>query len=298
MRLRNAEKNTMVRGIYTAASGMTAQQHRMDAIANNLANVDTTGFKRDVAVHKAFPELLLRRMSDEGVIQFPLRGEPVGSVDKSPVVGRIGTGVEQNEVFTIFEQGAVQYTENPFDLALDGGGFFVVDTPNGSRLTRDGAFTLGAEGLLVTQHGYPVLDENGLPIELKENNFRIDSDGRVFINARFGEDPNRLVSQSENEWDDAIEIARLQVVGMDQPRYLQKQGQNLYRTTPDSGDAFILNNLQRPTVLQGFIEKSNVNVISEMVQMIEVNRAYEANQRVIHTHDSSTNKLLNEALRL
>lgn len=288
----------MVRGIYTAASGMTAQQHRMDAISNNLANVDTNGYKRDLAVHKAFPELLLRRMSDDGIVQFPMRRDPIGSIDKSPVVGRLGTGVEQNEVFTIFEQGAVQYTENPFDLALEGDGFFVVETPLGPRYTREGAFTLGAEGLLVNQNGYPVLDEESRPIEIKANNFMIDSDGRLFINARFGDDPLRLVSQMENEWDQPVEIARLQVVGFAQPRYLQKQGQNLYLQTPDSGESSLLDGAARPTVLQGFLEKSNVNVVAEMVHMIEVNRAYEANQKVIQSHDQSTSKLVNEALRV
>ena len=126
-----SDKRDMVRGVFTAASGMVAQQHRLDAIANNLANADTTGYKRDVSVHKAFPELLLRRTGDDGVVRFPYRNQPLGSIDTAAVVGKIGTGVEQNEVFTIFEQGAIHQSDNPLDLALEGEGFFVVDTPYG-----------------------------------------------------------------------------------------------------------------------------------------------------------------------
>ena len=134
----------MVRGIYTGASGMVAQMHRMDTITNNLANVDLTGYKRDTAVHKAFPELLIRRTNDNGTYKFPF-----GSMEVGPVVGTLGTGVEMNESYTDFTQGALKQTDNPFDIALDGKGFFTVLTPDGERYTRNGTFHLGPEGLLV-----------------------------------------------------------------------------------------------------------------------------------------------------
>ena len=118
----------MLRGIYTGASGMVAQMHRMDVLSNNLANVDVTGYKRDTSISKAFPEMLIRRINDNGVYKFPF-----GSVEVAPVVGKLGTGVEYNELFTVFEQGALKETSNPFDLALDGDGFFAVETPNGER---------------------------------------------------------------------------------------------------------------------------------------------------------------------
>ena len=121
----------MVRGIYTGASGMSAQQVRLDAISNNLANLDTDGYKRDVAVHKSFASLLLRRMDDDGVTL-----NPFGSGDMAPVVGKIGTGVENNEIYTEFEQGALKQTESDFDLAMDGKGFFAIQTPYGERYTR------------------------------------------------------------------------------------------------------------------------------------------------------------------
>lgn len=287
----------MVRGVFTAASGMVAQQHRLDALTNNLANADTVGYKRDVSVQKAFPELLLRRMGDEGVIQFPYRGEPIGSIDKAPVVGRLGTGVEQNEVYTLFEQGAVQATENPFDMALEGDGFFAVETPGGERYTRNGSFTLGPEGILVTQQGYPVLGDNGEPIEVKHNNFYVDQEGRVFANERFLDDPDRLVQMRENEWDETVQVGQLRLVNVEEPRYLRKQGSNLWNTTRESGDAVDLIGGDRPQVLQGFLEKANINVVVEMTSMIEVNRAYEANQKVVHSHDQNTARLIAEILR-
>ena len=107
----------MVRGLYTAASGMNVQQNRLDEIANNLANVDLNGYKKDTAIQKAFPEMLMRRMNDNGVYVFP-----VGSVDTTPIVGTVGTGVETNEVYTNFTQGALKQTENDFDVALEGDG--------------------------------------------------------------------------------------------------------------------------------------------------------------------------------
>ncbi|AHC14815.1 Flagellar basal-body rod protein FlgF [Salinispira pacifica] len=282
--------------MYTGAAGMIVQQHTMDAISNNLANVDTTAYKEDVSVHKAFPELMLRRMNTE-ITQLPIsRTAPhLGSVDRAPVVGKLGTGVEQNEVFTVFEQGSMKQTGNSFDLALEGDGFFVVQTPYGERLTRNGSFHLGPEGLLVTKEGYPVLGENG-PIRAKANNFIVDQDGRVFHNERFADDPERLVSQTENEWDETVQVDTLRMVDVDSSRYLKKMGSSLYRTTWESGDAYTLQD-SRPKVRQGFLETSNVNPVKQMVKMIEVNRAYEANQKVIQSHDQASDKLINQAMR-
>ncbi|MFP4429898.1 MAG: flagellar basal-body rod protein FlgF [Spirochaetota bacterium] len=287
----------MVRGTYTAASGMAAQEHRFNAIANNLANADTHGYKRDLAVQKAFPQLLLRRMSDDGVLRVPYRDQGIGSVDKAPVIGVLGTGVEENEVFTVFEQGSLEQTENSFDLALQGEGFFVVRTPGGERYTRNGSFLIGPEGLLVTKQGYPVLGENG-PIRIKLNNFVVDENGRIFENDSFGDDPERLISVRENEWQNTEEVDRLRIVDVRETRYLRKQGDSLWRSTRESGDAETIYGDSRPKVRQGFLETANVNPVTEMVQMIEVNRAYEANQKVIQSQDDSTSRLINQALRI
>jgi flagellar basal-body rod protein FlgG len=282
----------VVRGLYTGASGMNAQQQRLDAIANNLANVDLNGYKRDTTITKAFPEMLMRRMNDDGVYVFPM-----GSVDTTPIVGRIGTGVEVNEVYTVFEQGAMKQTENDFDLALEGGGFLTVQTAQGERLTRNGAFLVDVEGYLVTKNGDKVLGENG-PIKLKKNNFVIDEDGTVWQNAAFAGDDRRLVSMQENEWEAIERVDRLKIVDVKRKRYLDKEGSSFWKTTEESGEAVVLEVGERPKVRQGFLEGSNVNPVTEMVEMIEVNRAYDANQRTIQTEDALIGKLWNEVVRV
>jgi flagellar basal-body rod protein FlgF len=281
----------MIRGLYTGASGMVAQMHRMDSISNNLANVDLTGYKRDTAIHKAFPELLLRRMNDNGVKKIPF-----GSVDTAPIVGTIGTGVEMNEVYTVFSQGSLKQTDNSFDMALQGDGFFTISTPDGERITRNGSFLLGPEGMLVTKDGYPVLGENGT-IYLKKNNFKVDQDGKVYQNARYTDDDNRLVSMEENEWDQTEYIDTLKIVEVNRPRYLKKQGNSLWNTNTYAGEINVIET-NRPKVRQGFIEGSNVNPVTEMVRMIEVNRTYEANQKLIQSEDNLLGRLINEAIKV
>ena len=281
----------MLRGIYTGASGMQAQIHKMDALANNLANVDTTGYKKDTSVQKAFPQMLIRRMNDE-VYKFPF-----GSVDTAPVVGKLGSGVELNEIFTEFTQGALKETGNPFDLALDGKGFFTVDTAQGERYTRNGTFMIDDNGLLVTKEGLPVEGENG-KIYLKLNNFVIDKQGRVYQNADFAENPERLVSMKENDWANLEYVDTLKIVDFTRDRYLKKQGSSLWKETDESGSPKSTELGAATKLIQGFLEKANVNPVTEMVNMISVNRAYEANQKVISAHDQMTEKLINQAVRV
>jgi len=271
---------------------MSAQQVRLDAISNNLANVDTNGYKRDVAIHKSFSQLLLRRMNDDGVTL-----NPFGSADVAPVIGKIGTGVESNEIFTELEQGALKQTENDFDLAMDGSGYFAIATPYGERYTRNGAFVLGKEGFLETKEGYKVLGKNG-PIEVKANNFKVDKEGNVFVNRSFQDDPFRLVSREENTWDRLEKLDTLKIVDFKKDRFLAKQGSSLWKATEESGEASVLTRGELPKVVQGFVEASNVNPVLEMVRMIEVNRAYEANQKTIQSEDSMLNKLINEVVRV
>ncbi|MDR1986040.1 MAG: flagellar basal-body rod protein FlgF [Treponema sp.] len=282
----------MIRGWYTGASGMRAQQWRLDAVANNLANVDADGYKKDITSFKAFPELLLRRMEDDGVYQHPF-----GSADMAPVIGKLGTGVELNELYTSFEQGAMKETQSDFDLALDGKGFMAVATPWGERYTRNGSFQLGKEGYLETKEGYPVLGEKG-PIKVQANNFQVDKQGRVWVNAAYTEDPGRMISKEDNSWEAAALLDTLKLVEFDVDRYLQKQGSSLYRSTDISGEARVMDGENRPRVVQGFTESSNVDPVLEMVHMIEVNRAYEANQKVIQTEDAMLGTLINQAGRV
>ncbi len=282
----------MVRGIYTGASGMQAQMHRMDALSNNLANVNTTGYKKDTSVQKAFPELLISRLNDNGVSKFPF-----GSSDSAPIVGKLGMGVEYNESYTDFEQGSLKQTDNPFDLALEDAGFFTIETPYGERYTRNGSFTLGKEGMLLTKEGYPVLGEEG-PIYIKKNNFVIDRDGNIFQNGDYSDDPKQMVSMEENDWKNTEKVDRLKIVDFDKVRHVKKMGSSLWASTPNSGDAQIMNDNKRPKVSQGFVEAANVNPVNEMVNLITVNRAYEANQKVIQTQDGLTGKLFSNVARV
>ena len=287
----------MIRGWYTGASGMRAQQWRLDAVANNLANVDTTGYKRDVAAHKAFPEMLLRRMGDDGVYQHPF-----GSGDAAPIVGKLGMGVEVNELFTNFTQGAPKETQSDFDLMLisdndlECRGFFAVATPQGERYTRNGTFVLGKEGYLETKDGFPLMGENG-PIRVKANNFKVDAEGRVWINNAYPDDPEVMVGRESNLWEDTVLLDTLKIVDFEFKRYLKKQGLSLWYETKESGPPMILAEEARSKVLQGFVEASNVDPVVEMVRMIEVNRAYEANQKVIQTEESMLGTLINQVAK-
>jgi flagellar basal-body rod protein FlgG len=283
---------SLIRGWFTGASGMRAQQWRLDTVANNLANVDTDGYKRDTAAFKAFPELLIRRMDDDGVYLHPF-----GSADAAPIIGKLGTGVELNELYTVLDQGAMKETQNDFDLALDGKGWFTVATPWGERYTRNGSFQLGKEGYLETKEGYPVLGEKG-PLRVKANNFQVDKEGRVWINAEYAEDPDLMVSRENNTWEETVLLDSLKLAAFDRDRYLEKQGSSLYRETDTSGPALVMEVDSRPRVVQGFVEAANVDPVVEMVQMIEVNRAYEANQKVIQSEDSMLGTLINQVARV
>ena len=281
----------MIRGWYTAASGMRAQQWRLDSIANNLANVNTDGYKREQAAFRANPQLLMRRMKDDGQYVHPF-----GSGDVAPIIGRLGTGVELNELYVSFVQGSLLETQSDFDIALYGEGFMAVSTPWGERYTRNGSFQLGPEGYLVTKEGYPVMGENGF-IQVQANNFRIDNEGNIWINAAYERDPNVMISRETNTWEDTVLLDTLKIVDFDNDRYLNKQGSSLYYATEYSGPAMVMN-MNRPQVIQGSVEAANVEPVREMVQMIEVNRAYEANQKVIQAHDTMLGTLINQTARV
>jgi flagellar basal-body rod protein FlgG len=276
----------MIRGIYTGASGMIAQQARLDTVSNNLANVDKTGFKKDLTLFKAFPDMLIRRLRESG-----LGITPAGSYDSMPYVGKLGTGVEVNEVYTDFAQGSLQRTENNFDLALEGQGFMTVQTERGERYTRNGSFTINQEGILMTHNGYPVMGENGI-IRVQQNNFIVNERGEVIANAAIG--PDELASMANNDWSQPVVVDRLKLVDFEHIRELKKEGDSLWRETEFSGPPLPPGNLK---VVQGFLEKSNVNMVRELVDMIEVQRSFEANQKAVQAHDAELGRLINEVAR-
>lgn len=272
---------------------MQVQEQRLNNVANNLANVNRTAFKRDISVMKSFPEMLMRRMNEQ--VQYL----PIGSVDNAPVIGTLGTGVESNETYIDFAQGSLVESQHPYDMALEGEGFFVVSTPQGERYTRNGEFILGKEGYLLSKEGFPVLGENG-PIQLKLHNFRIDRDGSIFFNPKWQDDHLRLLDEADNQWENVELLDKLKIVGFERSQLLEKMGSSLFKPAyetnleiPLSGEAQLLSGDQRPVVRWRMLEKSNINAVSEMVNMIEVQRAYEANQKVLQTDDSLLGRLIN-----
>lgn len=251
----------MIRGLYTACAGMLAQLGRQDVIANNIANVNSTGYKRDVAVCESFPQMLMQRMGE-----LETAGEQVKPLSPQPI-GTVGTGAVIAQIATDYSAGNLQKTENSLDLAIAGEGYFVVQTPQGERYTRDGAFKLSDEGVLITSQGYAVLGRDG-PIRAQGGNLVVDENGNVLAGGEM--------------------VDTLRVVGFDDQAMLVKTGDNLFNS--DNGAA---RDIPQPRVLQGYLESSNVNAVKEMVELINVVRAYEANQKVIQAHDQMLDAAVN-----
>lgn len=244
----------MLRGLYTAATGMIAESVRTDVIANNVANVNTTGYKKDNAISAEFEAILLKRIND---------GEEV------PVVGQLGRGAFVDQIATIHEQGSTQQTGNTYDLSINGNGFFVIETPQGERYTRNGSFTRSSTGELVTMNGQRVLDQNGLPVNVPDGgNVTIGSMGELSV---------------DNE-----PITTLGFVDFADHGALLKLGDSLFsapQQQPIAPSGFIL---------QGALETSNVNTVSEMVNLINAYRAYESNSKAVVTQDKLLDKAVNE----
>lgn len=270
----------MVRGLYTGSMGMMAQEIAQDVTANNLANVDTPGYKRDITVFKSFPQILMHRMNDNVVT---IKDK---TIDYRPMVGWCGTGVEINEVFTEHRKGPIKNTGDSFDFAIHGEGFFAVQGIDGKeRYTRNGAFTINKDGFLLTPEGEFVLGERG-PIQIGKQDFVVWKDGTI------AENP----ADEPKGWKNAAEVAKFKVVDFKDRRFLDKVGYNRFEPTPESGEA--LGITEGFEIKQGHLEMSNVNIVEEMVRMIGVMRAYEANQKVIHSHDEILGKAVNDVPRV
>ncbi len=275
----------MVKGLYTGASGMIALQESMNSISQNLSNVNTDGYKRETAVMKSFPEMLARRVNDDGQVKFPL-----GSYDKAPIAGKIGTGVEYNESYIRFEQGSLSQTDAEFDFALEGDGFFTLETPHGIRYGRNGKFTVSGDGFVVDNNGNYLLGTGGR-LQVARNNFKVDKDANITINPIIQH--NDFTTVVGNEWMPEQSLGKLKIVNFEQVRYLVREGNHLYAESKYSGEA---QDHTSPKVLQGFLEKSTVQPVDEMVRMIEVQRLYEANQKVIQTEDELVGQAVNKIM--
>lgn len=256
----------MIRGLYTSAVGMTTQMKRMDVVTNNIANVDTTGFKKDTVVTQSFSEKMMSRLNDP----------KYSKLNASEKIGVVSLGVFVDNVFTDFSSGSLKKTNADLDIAISGDGFFAISSKNingqtTEKYSRDGSFTISNTGVLITKSGDPVLGEKG-PITIQNGKVSIDENGNVYANDEL--------------------INKLKLVDFSDKTTLRKTGENLYETTKDSKMTKF-----NATVQQGFLESSNVNSVKEMVDMISVSRIYEANQRMIGIHDTILGKAVNEVGR-
>ena len=259
----------MIRGLYTGASGMLAEMARTDVIANNLANVNTTGFKKDRTIFRAFSEMNIHRVNDPVMVGFDR------TIDPKPFIGMLGTGVMLDEVNVDFSPGIIKTTSNPLDLALKGEGFFEIETDNGLRYTRDGNFSMNQNGYITTKEGYYVLGQDGPVVLPREGDILISKQGDIVVDGQY--------------------IDRIRVVTFADTNLLLKEGDNLYLSEVPPIEQTDMNNVE---VVQGALEGANLNTVTEMVDLITAFRAYEASSKVIKTHDETLERAVNEIARL
>lgn len=262
------------KGVYTALSGAIAQSQRLDTIANNIANVNTPGFKRDQQV---FNEYLSANEKLPNVIQVPK--VPASIESFYDMQGGDKSFVDSAGSFTDFSQGGLKNTNNPLDVAIDGKGFFEVATPGGIRLTRHGSFSIDGNGQLVTKQGQPVLARANEGADLATRVIKVSGTQPVAI------------SDDGQVFDGAELIGRISVVNTPDVDQLQKVGNSLYQFKNNVQPQFdVINN---PTLKQGFLEQSNVNIVQEMTDMIATTRTFESTQKAISAYDSMADKLVN-----
>ena len=247
----------MLKGLYTAYTGMLNEQHRLDPLTNNLANASTVGFKKEGATSESFRDVLTVKIKDTSTNSY-----------MNERIGRANPGVKIGENYTNYTQGSFRITDNTYDLALAGEGFFAIEFTNkagetSTMYTRGGQFTLNRDGYLVTEDGDYVLDTQSRRIRVDTlQDAKIADDGTI----------------TQND----VAVARIGLVDFEDYDYLEKYGETYYRpvegarTTPATA-----------LIKSGYLEMSNVQVVSEMVNLIAITRAYESNQKIIQTYDSS-----------
>lgn len=262
----------MVKGLYTAYTGMVNEQKRLDVLANNLANADTNGYKKEGTTSQTFADELAIKIKDTSAYGLNRK------------LGVISMGVHIGETYTDYSVGSFEVTDGQTDFALSDSGFFAIEftdkAGNASvKYTRDGAFTINTQGYLVTKDGDYVLNQNGA------------------LNGTGGEanyiqvDPNLTITVDDlgNIYQNDELVATIGVVDFEDYNYLSKYGENLYDMVEGG-----VRTASEASVKQGVIETSNVNIINEMVDMITISRAYQAGQKVINTIDETLEKAVNE----
>ena len=252
----------MLRSLYTAGTAMITQSRQMDVIANNLTNVETGGYRADTMVTQSFRDMLISRLSDPNIFA-------------TSDVGPHNTGIHIDRIYTSFEQGPLQDTGLPTDLALDGDGFFAVSTTNGERYTRSGNFAVDSAGDLVTPLGQYVLGVGGGRIHVGTGDFTVSPNGVIIANG--------------------VPAGQLRVVTFPDNGALRKDRDTLfYNSDPAANPP--ANTV--PNIRQGYLEGSNVDAAREMVNMIAVYRSYEINQRMLRMIDESLGRAVNDIARV
>lgn len=253
----------MIRGLYTAATGMVTQAKILDTVSNNLANADSTGFKKDTLVTNSFKAELTKRIETRN------NGD----------IGSMNQGVMLDHTYTDFTQGNLKQTDGKLDLGIKGTGFFVIATTdkNGNsaqRYTRNGSFVLDPQNKLVTSDGETVLGENNSPIYINNKESAIiDTDGTISI--------------------DGKKSSKIKLVDFEDRKQLTKMGNALYEASDKAVEKSFTGE-----AIQGYVETSNVNTIKEMVEMINLSRNYETNQKVIQIHDQLLQRSVNDIGKL
>lgn len=268
----------MLRGFYTAASGMITQQRKIDLLTNNMGNSNTPGFKSDQSAIRAFPEMLLQRIDQKNI---PV-DQPI-SYSQFKEVGSLNTGVYLQEAIPKFLQGDLQDTDLQTDLAIiDSNGkksnaFFSVRGEDGQiKYTRNGNFTIDQNGFLTTASGLYVLDSRQNRIQLNNDQFEVSEDGTITANGS--------------------RVAQLGIAYTNNPEDLLKEGDGLYRT---EGNTALPNApINQFRLKQGFLERSNVDISQTMTDMLSTYRSFEANQKVLQAYDRSMEKAVNEVGRV
>lgn len=254
----------MMLSLWTAASGMIGQQANINTISNNLANVNTTGFKKN---RTDFQDLIYQTERMAGTPATPLTTYPTGI--------QVGHGVRVAATQRDFVQGSLKETGNVSDMAISGEGFFRVTMPNGSYgYTRDGAFTIDSNGQLVTSNGYKVQPPVTLPHDFIHNTLTVSQQGRITVKVPGKQNP--------------VQVGQMRLYRFVNPGGLNAVGQNLFKTTAASGPAIGAQPGQNGVgqIQQKFLEMSNVSVVKAMVNMIVAQRAYEMNSKAIQTTDT------------
>lgn len=248
-----------MRGLYNAAGSMLVNQVRLENISTNLANINTPGYKRSEVVARTFPEVLLYRTEKSGI---------TGSTTVA-FVGLAAENIAVEELHLVDLSGSLLETGRPLDLALQGPGFLAVETPEGIRYTRDGHLQISAEGILVNFQGYPVLGEAGR-ITLRSEKPVVDSTGNIY--------------------EDGEAVDRLQVFTFFPENSLWKDEYNLLQ----AADNAIAQRAEETSVLQGYLEESNADLIRQMTDLVKARRSYEAAQKIMQTYDRLLSRAANE----